>query len=160
MSQEMVRRLFDHMWRADGLVLETLTSRAGTPPRAVDLYAHVVAAELVWIDRVEQRPQTVQVWPAADLAQCRAMAEQSRARYQSLLSKLPPDGLFGSIHYTNSAGNEFDTRLDDILLHVALHGAYHRGQIAMLLRDSGCAPASSDFILFTRDVPAAGGSRT
>jgi uncharacterized damage-inducible protein DinB len=38
---------------------------------------------------------------------------------------------------------------------VALHGAYHRGQIAQLLRQNGAQPAATDYIGFVRGVPAA-----
>jgi len=34
----------------------------------------------------------------------------------------------------------------DVLTHVVLHSAYHRGQIASLIRSGGDAPAYTDFI--------------
>jgi len=34
----------------------------------------------------------------------------------------------------------------DILTHVAMHGAYHRAQIAAAVRESGREPAYTDFI--------------
>jgi uncharacterized damage-inducible protein DinB len=37
---------------------------------------------------------------------------------------------------------------------VALHGSYHRGQIALLMRQGGGAPAATDYIAFVRDMPA------
>ena len=36
-----------------------------------------------------------------------------------------------------------------------LHGAYHRGQIALLLREGGAEPAPTDYIAFVRGAPAA-----
>jgi uncharacterized damage-inducible protein DinB len=43
----------------------------------------------------------------------------------------------------------------DMLLHVALHGAYHRGQIALLVRAGGSTPSPTDYIAFIRGAPAA-----
>ena len=43
----------------------------------------------------------------------------------------------------------------DILLHVCLHGAYHRGQVAVSMRSGGAEPAPTDFIAMRRGVPAA-----
>ena len=40
-------------------------------------------------------------------------------------------------------------------LHVALHGAYHRGLIAGLRRDAGAEASATDFIVFVRGAPAA-----
>ena len=36
-----------------------------------------------------------------------------------------------------------------------MHGSYHRGQVAMLLRQSGAEPLPTDYIVFVRGVPAA-----
>jgi uncharacterized damage-inducible protein DinB len=38
---------------------------------------------------------------------------------------------------------------------VALHGAYHRGQIAAALRGAGAVPEPTDFIAFARGSAAA-----
>jgi uncharacterized damage-inducible protein DinB len=49
--------------------------------------------------------------------------------------------------------------LRDTLQHLLSHSTYHRGQVATLLRQSGCVPPSTDFLVFlgdTRAVPGAG----
>lgn len=155
MDPSHLHRLFEHMWWADARAATALERAGDPPPRALEIYAHVLGAELVWLDRLEQREQSVAVWPQADLAECRALAARARERYAALLGALTPSHLARSVHYRNSAGREFDTRVDDILLHVALHGAYHRGQVALLLRDAGLEPGPTDYIGFVRGVPAA-----
>jgi uncharacterized damage-inducible protein DinB len=50
------------------------------------------------------------------------------------------------IHYTNSKGEPWDSLVRDVLTHVFLHSAYHRGQIAADLRQAGFVPAYTDFI--------------
>jgi uncharacterized damage-inducible protein DinB len=59
------------------------------------------------------------------------------------------------VHYSNTAGAEFDSRIGDIMMHVLLHCAYHRGQVALLLRTAGAEPEPTDFIAFCRGAPAA-----
>ncbi|HEU5359182.1 MAG TPA: DinB family protein, partial [Gemmatimonadales bacterium] len=59
------------------------------------------------------------------------------------------------VTYRNSAGLEFTSTVEDILLHVALHGAYHRGQVARALREGGAVPNATDYIAFIRGAPAA-----
>jgi uncharacterized damage-inducible protein DinB len=39
-----------------------------------------------------------------------------------------------------------------VLLHVVSHGAYHRGQIASDLRNSGGEPVLTDFIHWVRSL--------
>ena len=48
--------------------------------------------------------------------------------------------------YQNSKGEKFSSRQADILMHVVMHGAYHRGQIAAAIRAAGSEPAYTDFI--------------
>lgn len=150
-----MEQLFAHMWWADSRVLEALEAVPDPPARAVELYAHVLGAELIWLDRIEGVPQSVAVWPPAELAAGRELARRCRERYRSFLDRLDPGELSRPVHYANSAGQEFDTPIEDILLHVALHGAYHRGQVALLLRDAGAEPAPTDYIAFIRGAPAA-----
>jgi uncharacterized damage-inducible protein DinB len=66
-------------------------------------------------------------------------------------------GLAREVAYRNSAGQAFTNSVADILAQVALHGSYHRGQLALLVRQGGASPAVTDFIVFARDagVPSA-----
>ena len=59
------------------------------------------------------------------------------------------------VPYTNSAGLSFESSLEDMLMQALLHGCYHRGQIALLVRGAGAEPAPTDYIAFVRGVPAA-----
>jgi len=95
------------------------------------------------------------VWPALSLEQCVPHAEDIHAGYARLLKEMDAADLAGEIAYTNSAGQSFRSRLDDILLHVFLHGSYHRGQVALLLRQGKAEPAPTDYIAFVRGVSAA-----
>ncbi|MGH9479278.1 MAG: DinB family protein [Terriglobales bacterium] len=42
--------------------------------------------------------------------------------------------------------------MGDILMHVALHSGYHRGQIAADMRSGGLEPAYTDYIHWRRQV--------
>jgi uncharacterized damage-inducible protein DinB len=50
------------------------------------------------------------------------------------------------VTYTNSKGEVWTSGVEDILTHVTIHSAYHRGQIASDLRAEGHTPAYTDFI--------------
>ena len=155
MSESSFTQLFQHMWWADDLALEALRRSKGEPVRALEIFAHVLGAELIWLDRIEGAKQSVPVWPEPTLEACERLAQRAKDRYTKFLDTLTPEALRGEAHYTNSAGLEFDSSVADILTHVALHGMYHRGQVALLQRDAGVAPNPTDFIAFVRGVPAA-----
>lgn len=159
MSADYLVRLFEHMEWADARVGDAL-ARAEHPPQvALELYAHVLAAELVWLDRVEGREQSVAVWPepgaSSATSACAELAATAQARRSAFAGGLGEMDLRRAVSYTNSAGVAFETPLEEILVHVALHGAYHRGQVATHLKAAGAEPAATDFIAFVRGAPAA-----
>ncbi|MGQ0713544.1 MAG: DinB family protein [Gemmatimonadaceae bacterium] len=149
-----VRALLDHMAWADERILESLR-RPGIPGRALQLYAHVLGAEHVWLARLEQRPAGMAVWPELTLDECESVARENARGFRACIGRLTADDLPRTVHYRNSAGREFDSGIEEILLHVALHGAYHRGQVTLLVRDAGAEPAPTDYIAMVRGVPAA-----
>ena len=149
-----IRSLLDHMAWADERVLESLR-QPGVPQRALDLYAHVLGAEHVWLARLEQRAATVAVWPVIKLDDCARLARQNRDGFLAYADRLTSEDLRRPVRYRNSAGDEFDTPIEDILVHVAMHGSYHRGQVSLLVRDAGAEPQPTDFIAFVRGAPAA-----
>lgn len=152
---EYLRRLFEHAAWANQRVLDGLRADAGSDAAVLAYFAHVLGAEHVWLSRILRQPVEYAVWPSLSLDECTVLAERNRAGYAALLDTL--DGGEGDreIAYRNSAGDAFVSRLEDILLHVALHGAYHRGQVSLMVRRSGGTPVPSDYIAFVRGAPAA-----
>jgi uncharacterized damage-inducible protein DinB len=51
-----------------------------------------------------------------------------------------------TVEYRNSKGETRLSQIGDIFLHVPMHGSYHRGQIATVLRAAGEEPPYTDFI--------------
>jgi uncharacterized damage-inducible protein DinB len=156
-SSEEMRTLFSHLFWADARAIDGLRTAAGATTQAGELLAHIIGAEAVWLARIEGRKPELAVWPALTLEECEADSRRVRAGYEELLGRIErdPAELLRMVHYRNSAGLEFDSSVADILRHVALHGAYHRGQIALLVRMSGTAPQATDYIAWSRGAPAA-----
>jgi uncharacterized damage-inducible protein DinB len=150
----MLARLFDHLQWADRKILESLRTAGNAPPKALEIYAHVLGAEHVWLSRVERRPATIAVWPLLTLDQCETIGAETAEAYRRLASELDPPTLEKPVTYQNSAGATFTSTIGDILTHVAMHGSYHRGQVAMLLRTAGDTPVATDYIVFVRGSPA------
>jgi len=150
-----LRRLVDHLEWADAAALEALRTSKGSDERALTIYSHVLGAEAVWLARLAGRPSDVAVWPVLSLAQAASLAARNAAELRAVLSSLGLEDLGREIDYRTSDGRAFRSTIEDILLHVALHGSYHRGQIALLIRGGGGEPASTDFIAFVRGAPTA-----
>jgi uncharacterized damage-inducible protein DinB len=89
------------------------------------------------------------------LEECAGLVQANQRELTAYVAALGPSDLPRGVTYKNSAGQEFTSTLEDILLHVCLHGSYHRGQIAWALRRGGGVPMPTDYIAFTRGAPAA-----
>ena len=123
-----------------------LTANLSANQRSLQLMSHIVAAERVWLERLKQQPQSVPVWPEPDLAQCEAQAAELGGLWLEFLDLITAGDVSQSISYKNSKGEEWTSTVVDVLTHVVLHSAYHRGQIATHMRASGQTPAHTDYI--------------
>lgn len=147
--------VFQHLKWADARVLESLRGSRSVLKRDQDLYAHILGSEHVWLSRIRGTAPKFAVWPTLTLDECERLAADNAAAYQRLASDLTSEGMQSAITYRNSAGDEYSSMLEDILTHVSLHGAYHRGQIAASVRAAGDTPIPTDYIAFARGAPAA-----
>jgi uncharacterized damage-inducible protein DinB len=150
-----LKKLVDHMAWADEAALAALRDAPGSDTRGLAFYSHVLGAEATWLARILGHPSDVAVWPTLALDEAAALAARNAADFRTLIAPLTDSDLTREIQYRNSAGQEFRSMLEDILLHVALHGSYHRGQISLIVRGGGGEPAATDYIAFVRGVPAA-----
>src|SRR5712691_4297008 len=116
--------------------------RTGGPQRAIEILAHIVGTESLWLGRIRGNPKPAIVWPKLTLDECRSQIESLREEWKRLLTNVDLDA---AVDYTNSKGERWTNTADDILMHVVLHGGYHRGQIATIVRGSNNEPAYTDF---------------
>lgn len=148
-------RLYEHLKWADTRVLASLRAAQSPRKRDLELYSHILGAEHVWLSRINGTTPRVAVWPVLSLDECEGLSKENVSAFNPLVSRLTPELLRKPITYRNSAGDQFTSTIEDILTHVAMHGAYHRGQIAASLRGGGDAPSPTDYIAFIRGAPAA-----
>jgi uncharacterized damage-inducible protein DinB len=127
-------------------VLAGLRTAAQPPVRSLKFIAHILASERLWLERLEQKEQTLPVWPEFTVEECGNLAADQSRLWKHYLETSSEAGLANSVSYRNSKGETWRSRKDDILLHVVTHSAYHRGQIAADMRSAGLIPAYTDFI--------------
>ena len=97
---------------------------------AVNILAHVEAARVVWLDRMEGVATSVAVFPRTDLAGAASLMEQADARFGAFRERLADGSLGRAVEYTTSEGQRRVSTVSQILSHLVTHGAYHGGQIA------------------------------
>lgn len=139
-----LRRLLDYDGWANQQTLDSL-SAASPPPKSLRWMAHIVGAECIWLARLNRELPSLAVWPELDVEQCREHLADLALRWPGVLDA-HHDSLDEPVSYVNSQGQSWTSTVEDILTHVPIHSAYHRGQIASDLRAAGMEPAYTDFI--------------
>jgi uncharacterized damage-inducible protein DinB len=135
-------------------MLQSVPATARTSPqfaRAVGRMAHLVAARHVWLFRlgeVQDHPESG--FPSTTLEQLPAAVETVERGWTQYLAKLTDADLGKDFEFTARDGKRYRLRILDLLTQVFGHAWYHRGQIAMLVKDLGGQPVDTDYIFWLK----------
>ena len=127
-------------------------------PSVAETLAHMYLFDRLWLAVLEEIPNSdifpqLPVWSAE--AQGKTAEELRRkfadvaGMYRAWVERTPDPEREIAIeppHY-----GKMDTRLSEIVRHVANHGTYHRGNIAAMLRQQGYEGIATDYIFYLRD---------
>ena len=148
-SPALFERLLAHDRRANGQALASLESMRKAPRKALYLMGHVMGAEVSWLRRITKGsdPADWERWEKADLPWLRRAWRRSLpARWSAFLGDAALSDPGRTFSYVNYLGKTWEARVDDALLQLMLHSAYHRGQVASLVRAAGGEPAVVDYM--------------
>jgi uncharacterized damage-inducible protein DinB len=107
--------------------------------------AHIVGAEYLWMARLRRQGEVLPVWPELGVEACGEHLDDLSRLWPEYLDQTD-ESLTDAVRYTNSKGETWTNTVEEILTHVVIHSAYHRGQIASDVRASGGVPAYTDYI--------------
>lgn len=165
MTLSEVKRLYDYNAWANRRVSDTLRlldqerfirdlrSSHGSIRGTV---AHLAGAEWIWRQRWSgSSPRGLlpeSEFETVEIASCRL--EEIDRDLVAYVETLNPAELESVKNYVTTDGKPYSNVLRDLLVHLANHSSYHRGQIATLMRQVGAIPQATDFILYCRTMPA------
>ncbi len=142
--------------RALGAVPEALRA-APQYRKAVALLAHVAAARELWLFRlgaIAEGPSDLG-GEGRSLHEVSEDLEAIETAWAGYLDRLDDARLVEPLRYRSLEGEWYRTAVVDILAQLFGHSAYHRGQIALLLRELDQAPPITDFVYWAREeIPA------
>ena len=141
-----LQKLFSYDRWANALYVQSLAGVTDHDDRTVRLLSHIVAAQMLWIDRILKRDARAPVWPDWSVEECAKQLEQGAHEWRDLVASLNSGKAGVIVAYKNSKGESWESTVEDIAVHVANHGTYHRAQIAALLRAGGTTPPYTDYI--------------
>ena len=146
--------LFQHSAWADQRFVERLRAIAEPPATVLRELAHIRGAQATWFARLHGTTATLPVWPDFTVDQLADEGTRLDTTWRGWLATCTDADLDRVLHYKNLAGDPFETPVGQVLLHVAMHGQYHRGKANVALRAASHDPVAADFIAFLR-TPAA-----
>ncbi|HET7213436.1 MAG TPA: DinB family protein [Terriglobia bacterium] len=150
-SLDSFRQLFEYDYWASQESLRSMMALDAPPARALKVAGHILGAQRIWLGRLETRGgEPPAPWPLMSLKEAGAAFNEMHERWKSLLDNLAPDRLDEDLVHRNSKGVESRVPVRDVLMQLVTHGAYHRGQIAAMVREAGGTPAPTDYIVWAR----------
>lgn len=139
------KQLFAYEAWANQQAVRSLLEARGPSPKAVRTMAHIIGASWLWHSRLLKQPGTMPVWPELRIDALHSELDKLHLAWDKDLNALATR-LDEQIEYVNSKSEKWVSKVEDILTHLIMHSAYHRGQIAMLLRMGNNEPAYTDYI--------------
>lgn len=114
---------------------------------------HVHAMDEVWRAHLEGRPHgyaTRNPEACPPLAELREAQKAMDAWWVGYADALPEAKRDEVVNFRFIGGGPGSMTRRDILLHVANHGTYHRGNVASMMYQAGIAPPTTDLPVFLR----------
>jgi len=145
------RKLFEYDYWANSEALASLKTVPGGSEKARKALCHIIGGQRIWMSRfMNPAPPTAQPWPDLTLEECSSALEDLRQQWRELLDGLSPEKLASDLTYLSLKGTENKTPIQDVLLHLFLHSAHHRGQVAAAVREANGKPATTDYAVYLR----------
>ena len=156
---ETIRLLHDYTRWADGRMFDAVSKLSpeqwtrdlgSSLKSARDTAVHIVSAQWIWLSRWKgETPKGM--WTAADYATQASIREKSEGLAKDLaafVAEQTEESVAKPLSYRNLKGEPMSFPLGHLMLHMANHSTYHRGQVTTLLRQLGAQPISTDFVLY------------
>ena len=140
--------LFRYDAWANDIILQSIKEKSIQNQKIELLFSHLLIAQKVWLNRCINKDEDFELWSMKqDLVD---FLNQNTLDWLNYLESLENSSFENSINYQNTKGQEFNTLLKDILIHIVNHGTYHRGQIIQLLKEERITVPQTDYIFWVR----------
>lgn len=137
-------------------VLATLTDEqftrklGGSFVSVHDTLLHLAWAEWVWTKRWNRTSPQVRATPDQfpTCESIRSYMKDVEEAQMRIFEHGQPDIATIRIRYTNLKREEWEYTLEQMVHHLTMHSAYHRGQLATLLRQLDVVPPTTDYLVY------------
>lgn len=144
-------KLYNYNYWSNKRVLEAIQKQNVNDTKILQLMGHVLAAQYLWLHRIKGLPAPdVKLWGEYSIDRLREMAEDVGKQWIEFVEST--DNFDRELTYRNYTNDPYTNNVENIMIHLVNHSSYHRGQVAMLLRQKGFEPINTDFITYDRVI--------
>ena len=149
--KEYFLKLYQYNAWSNQRVLNSIQRQNVNDEKILSVMGHVVAAQFLWLHRIKALPPPdVKLWGTYTLPQLITLSEEAGKQWLAFVQS--NDNFNRELTYTNYVGDPYVNNVETIMIHLVNHSSYHRGQIAMLLRQKGFEPINTDLITYDRVI--------
>ena len=130
------------------LIQNFLDNKLVWSEKSKSLLNHILNAHQIWNSRILNQ-KTFEVW---QINPDESLLKINSDNFNETLKILNQKDLTEIVSYQNSKGKEFNNSIQEVIFHFLNHSTYHRGQIAMLMKQAGLEPINTDYIFYKRDL--------
>lgn len=132
-------------------VLGAIERQNVTTEKILSIFSHQLVANFLWLHRIKGLPAPdLKLWQTYDLPKLRELVDEGSKQWIEFVDST--DNFNRILKYKNYVGDYYETNVEHIMMHLVNHGSYHRGQVALLLRQNGFEPINTDFITYDRVI--------
>jgi uncharacterized damage-inducible protein DinB len=137
-------RLVEHSLWANRHWVAFVYSQPDPELRPRELLAHLMLGDRVWFERIAGPPTVTTTFPLMSEDELiRGFAENAETFRQLIGARLEE-----VVHFRRGSGEEYHSRIEDIVHHLLTHGYHHRGQLAAHYARAGIKYPNTDHINF------------
>ncbi len=130
-----------------------VATKTAASERSRRILSHLLITEREYYERLYGKDSTgFDFWPELSIEELGVLARENAERYDKLLRRFEEEGLDLSAKYRSSTGLGFENTFRELLTHVLLHSATHRGNIIVRLREDGGEPPETDYVIYLRET--------
>ncbi|PZR41600.1 MAG: hypothetical protein DI538_00675 [Azospira oryzae] len=142
-------KLYQYNAWSNQRVVSAIKRQSVTDEKILSVLGHIVAAQYLWLHRIKGLPPAqVKLWGEYTLEQLEEMAAYIGKEWIDFVERT--DDFNRELVYKNYTNDPYINNVEQIMIHLVNHSSYHRGQIAMLLRQKGFEPINTDYITYDR----------
>ncbi|WP_374443207.1 DinB family protein [Epilithonimonas sp.] len=148
MMKEHFKDLLEYNLHFNQLLIQNFLQNSSVwQEKSKNLLNHILNAHQIWNARILDE-NTFGVWQIND---DHSLLNINSDNYNHSVKILNERNLDEIIVYRNSKGDDFQNSIQEIFFHFINHSTYHRGQIAMLMKQAGLEPIATDYIFYRRN---------